>query len=125
MLLRLRRHDGPQEPLAPRPRPYSHAGDPSSPLPRPGHGADHARAGGEEVRREGRLMTTPGKAKARRRRRGEGTLWPTKDDKGRVVGWCAVLNLGWGEDGKRHRRWFRGKTQREVLDALDAAKNPA
>jgi integrase len=42
-----------------------------------------------------------------------------------VVGWGAVLNLGWGEDGKRHRRWFRGKTQKEVLDALDEAKHQA
>lgn len=61
----------------------------------------------------------------RRRSRGEGALWPTKDDKGRVIGWCAVLDLGWGEDGKRHRRWFRGKTQKGVLDALDEAKHQA
>lgn len=60
-----------------------------------------------------------------RRRKGDGTLMAKKDARGRIVSWCAVLDLGWGEDGKRHRRWFRGKRQQDVLDALGEAKHQA
>jgi integrase len=59
---------------------------------------------------------------SKRRRKGEGGLFERTDASGKVIGWGGVLDLGW-VDGKRSRRWFRGKTQREVLDRMREAQH--
>ena len=49
----------------------------------------------------------------RRRRRGEGGMRKRAD--GRYEGY---VSLGWGDDGKRKRKYVTGRTQREATDEL-------
>jgi len=49
----------------------------------------------------------------KRRGHGEGSIYQQADGR-----WCAILNLGYSESGKRRRRYVRGKTKREVREKL-------
>ena len=44
---------------------------------------------------------------------GEGSIY--KDSKGR---WCSVLTIGRDKEGKLKRKYFYGKTKKEVSDKL-------
>lgn len=50
-----------------------------------------------------------------RRGQGEGSIHRRQDGR-----WAAVIDLGWS-DGKRRRKFFYGRTRREVADKLAAA----
>jgi integrase len=54
-------------------------------------------------------------AKQRGRGQGEGSIFKRGDGR-----WCAGLNLGW-KNGKRHRKWFYGKTREAVQRQLTTA----
>jgi integrase len=52
----------------------------------------------------------------KRRGHGEGSIYQREDGR-----WCAVLDLGY-VSGKRKRKWFYGKTRKEVLQKLREAQ---
>ncbi len=54
----------------------------------------------------------------RRRGRGEGSVYPRKQD-GKAIGWVGAVTLGYTEQGKQRRRWVYGKTKGDVLEKLD------
>lgn len=54
---------------------------------------------------------------ATKKSNGEGSIY--KDSKGR---WCSVLTIGRNEEGKLKRKYFYGKTKKEVSDKLTEYK---
>lgn len=60
----------------------------------------------------------PGNNKKHRRGNGEGSIYQRKDGK-----WAAVLWVGTKPDGKPDRKFFYGKTRKEVADKLRDAQN--
>jgi len=52
---------------------------------------------------------------AKKRGQREGSIYKRGDGR-----WCAGINLGW-RNGKRHRKWFYGKTREAVQQQLTAA----
>lgn len=56
---------------------------------------------------------------SRRRGRSEGTAFELPDGKG----WRGVVHVGYGPDGRRLRRYVRGRTQAEVADRLLALRS--
>lgn len=60
----------------------------------------------------------PGNKKKHRRGNGEGSIYQRKDGT-----WAAVLTIGVRENGKPDRKFFYGKTRKEVADKLRDAQN--
>lgn len=60
----------------------------------------------------------PGNTKKHRRGNGEGSIYQRKDGT-----WAAVLTIGTRPDGKPDRKFFYGKTRKEVADKLRDAQN--
>src|SRR5690348_992760 len=56
----------------------------------------------------------------KRRDKGDGSVYAVKRN-GKVVGARGYIDLGW-EDGKRKRKYFSGKTEREVKLKLAEAR---
>ena len=55
---------------------------------------------------------------AKRRGNGEGSTYRKKDGT-----WCAVLPVGYDENGKRKRRYLYGRTKGEVLEKLNGLRS--
>jgi integrase len=55
---------------------------------------------------------------AKRRGNGEGSVYRKKDGT-----WCAVLTVGYDENGRRKRRYLYGPTKAEVLEKLDGIRS--
>jgi len=48
-----------------------------------------------------------------RRGKGEGSIFQRRDGR-----WAAFVTVGYGPDGKQHKRWVYGRTRREVAEKL-------
>src|SRR4030095_9256888 len=54
---------------------------------------------------------------AKKRGRGEGSVWERSDGR-----WTGYVTCAW-QDGKQTKKHFYGKSQKEVLDKIAAARN--
>ncbi len=59
----------------------------------------------------------PGKT---RRGNNEGSIWPEKDAKGKILRWRAAVTVGYKEDGQPIRKTLSGKTRQAVKEKLKA-----
>lgn len=58
----------------------------------------------------------------RTRANGEGGITAIRDSKGRITGYKASLTIGYGQEGRQLRKWFRGKNREEVQKKLSNAQ---
>jgi hypothetical protein len=56
-----------------------------------------------------------------RRQKGEGSILKNMRD-GVQIGWRASIDIGYNNEGKRIRKQFYGKTQKEVKEKLNEYK---
>ena len=61
----------------------------------------------------------------RRRAKGEGTIYPVRNDDGKIVGYEGSIEITSGVGGKRRRKKATGKTKRDVSRKLDEYRKQA